>query len=78
MKDLVHAQMATTVDMMHVKRYFHNLKATDWYCETNYFDMQSIICFTVSGQKYRLVVPLDSKTSQIDYYIKDQLPELLL
>jgi hypothetical protein len=78
MKDLLHAQMATNIDMMHVKRYFHNLKATDWSSETNYFDMQSVIYFTANGQKYKLIIPLDSKTSQIDYYIKDQLPELLL
>ena len=78
MKDLLHAQMATNIDLMQVKRRLHHLKATDWHCETNYFDMQSVIYFTVNGQKYRLVVPLDSKTSQIDYYIKDQLPELLL
>ena len=78
MKDLLHAQLAATVDMMHVKRYFHNLKATDWRCDANYFDMQSVIYFTVDNQKYKLVIPLDSKLSQIDYYIKDQLPELLL
>jgi hypothetical protein len=78
MKDLLHAQMATNIDLMQVKRYLHSLKPTDWSSETNYFDMQSIIYFTVDGKKYKLVIPLDSKTSQIDYYIKDQLPELLL
>jgi hypothetical protein len=78
MKDLLHAQMATNIDLMQVKRYLHHLKPTDWRSETNYFDMQSIIYFTVDGKKYKLVIPLDSKTSQIDYYIKDQLPELLL
>lgn len=78
MKDLLHAQMVTNIDMMQVKRRLHHLKATDWTCETNYFDMQSIIYFTVNNQKYKLVIPLDSKFTQIDYYIKDQLPELLL
>ena len=78
MENLLAAQMATNVDLMHVKRYLHSLKPTDWKAETNYFDMQSVIYFSVNGKKYKLVIPLDSKTSQIDYYIKDQLPELLL
>ena len=80
MNNLLSIQMQSHGDMIQVRNALVHLKtmATNWKVDTNYYDMQSIIAFTVNGTSYKLVIPINSSTQTIMYYIKDQLPELLL
>lgn len=77
MNNLLAAQMTANVDLLYAKRALP-LRATNWNYELNHYDMQTIITFSLDNNNYRLVLPLGSTKSQIDYYIKDQLPELLV
>lgn len=78
MNELLGIQMQSHGDMLQVRNALANVKATDWKVEVDYFNMQSIITFKVDNTKYKLTVPINSKTSSINYYLRDQLPELLL
>ena len=78
MNDLLQANVQAHGDMVRLKELLKRFRANNYSVEVDHYSMQSIIFFSIDQHKYQLRVPLGTSYNQLDYYLKEQLPELLI
>ena len=80
MQNLTQIQLQSTADRVKLevilRRYLSKFKMMK--SEIDYYSMQTVITFEHNFSIYQLVLPIGTTDKQIEFYLKEQLPELLL
>lgn len=78
MNNLLQSNVQAHGDMARLKELLKRFRANKYSVEVDHYAMQSIVSFSIDQHRYQLRVPLGTSYSQLDYYLKEQLPELFL
>lgn len=78
MNNLLQANVQAHGDMVRLKELLKRFPVNNYSVEVDHYAMQSIVSFSIDQHKYQLRVPVGTSYNQLDYYLKEQLPELFI
>lgn len=78
MNSLLQTNLQAHADLVILKECLKRFRVQNLSVDVDYYTYQSIITFLVNDQPYIVRMPIGTPQSSFDYYLKDQLPELLI